>query len=79
VKSGQVLIMQIGKSGKGNLTILPGNRPILTYSSAPTDGCNSLKMLADVAKCELALDGPTGFGALVKMKRRAPRLKTESV
>src|SRR5262245_35256338 len=43
------------------VTILAGNRPILMYIGALTSGCNSLKMLVDVAKCELALDVPTGL------------------
>jgi hypothetical protein len=43
------------------VTILAGNRPILAYIGALACGCNSLKMLVDVAKCELALDGPTGL------------------
>ena len=43
------------------VTILAGNRPISVYIGALAGGCNSLKMLVDVAKCELALDGPTGL------------------
>ena len=41
------------------VTILAGNRPISAYIGVLACGCNSLKMLVDVAKCELALDGPT--------------------
>jgi hypothetical protein len=43
------------------VTILAGNRPISMYIGAPAGGCDSLKMLVDVAKCELALNGPTGL------------------
>src|SRR5262249_5669281 len=43
------------------VTILPGNRTILGYSGAVACGCNSLKLLVDVAKCELALNVSTGL------------------
>jgi len=43
------------------VTILAGNRTISAYIGALASGCNSLKMLVDVAKCKLALDGPTGL------------------
>jgi hypothetical protein len=34
---------------------------IPAYIGALACGCNSLKMLVDVVKCELTLDGPTGL------------------
>ena len=43
------------------VTILAGNRTISAYIGALASGCDSLKMLVDVAKCESALDGPTGL------------------
>jgi hypothetical protein len=43
------------------VTILAGNRPILMYIAAMAGGCNSLKMLIVVAKCQLALKAPTGL------------------
>ena len=58
--------MNIGEHEEANfcdnlVIILAGNRPILAYIGALACGCNSLKMLVDVAKCELALDGSTGL------------------
>jgi hypothetical protein len=50
------------------VTILPGIWQIL----ALVCGCNSLKMLVAVVKCELALDGPTGL-----LLRGAEKLETE--
>jgi CO dehydrogenase/acetyl-CoA synthase delta subunit len=43
------------------VTILAGNRPILADTGAPASGCNSLNMLIDAVKCELALGGSTGL------------------
>jgi hypothetical protein len=58
--------MNIGHHEEANfcdnlVTILAGNRPILMYIGALASGCNSLKMLAVVAKCKLALNSPTGL------------------
>jgi hypothetical protein len=58
--------MNIGHHEEANfcdnlVTILPGIWQILAYIGALACGCNSLKMLVDVVKCELALDGPTGL------------------
>jgi hypothetical protein len=55
--------MNIGHHEEANfcdnlVTILPGIWQILAYIGALACGCNSLKMLVDVVKCELALDGP---------------------
>jgi hypothetical protein len=43
------------------VTILHGIWQILAYIGALACDCNSLKMLVDIVKCELALDGPTGL------------------
>jgi len=43
------------------VTILAGNRPILTDTGALASGCKSLIMLVVVAKYELALNGSTGL------------------
>src|SRR5262245_62139056 len=51
------------------VTILPGIWQILAYIDALACGCNSLIMLVDVVKCELALDGPTGLRPPSPMRR----------
>jgi hypothetical protein len=55
-------LLELRRPSCDNLvTILAGNRPILAYIGALASGCNSLKMLVDVAKCQLALKVPTGL------------------
>src|SRR5262245_38278987 len=60
------------------VTILAGNRPILAYVGALACGCNSLKMLVDVVKCELALDGPTGLRTKRSHVRAGPGASSSS-
>jgi hypothetical protein len=76
--------MNIGEHEEANfcdnlVTILAGNRPILAYIGALACGCNSLKMLVDVAKCELALDGSTGLRTKRSHVRVVPGASSKSI
>jgi hypothetical protein len=49
------------KQSHNLVTTLARNRPIGADTCALASGCNTLKMLIDAVKCELALGGSTGL------------------